>query len=204
MQEQTRKTSIDIVESKIPDQLKGLFCEPPLLEADDPEHYWGFVLALIDERSPETASDWIAVHDWVTKLWEERLLRRASNDFVRAGIIRELGGFLAAENGPELTFHSLEDVAQMQRHRDAETQRWLKESASDNPKDRKKIGPLLAGFGTTEAALYAKVHERNSSVLQTFDRMIAAREKSRRKLRNEDELRRRRQERQEMRKVAKE
>lgn len=39
--------------------------------------------------------------------------------------------------------------------------------------------------------------ESNSEVLQTFERMVAARERGRRKLRKEDERRRRWQERQE-------
>ena len=46
----------------------------------------------------------------------------------------------------------------------------------------------------TEAELYAKVFEQKSDTLQIFERMIAARERGRRKLRTEDDRRRRRQE----------
>jgi hypothetical protein len=94
MQEKTQKTAIETAESKIPAQLRGLFCEPPLLEGEDPDRYWGLLAAVIDERKPVTASDWIAVNDLVTKLWEERLLRNASNALVRGGMLERLVGFV--------------------------------------------------------------------------------------------------------------
>jgi hypothetical protein len=49
MQEHIGKADI---ETLIPDQLKGLFCEPPLLEGEDPKLYWGLLAALVAEHKP--------------------------------------------------------------------------------------------------------------------------------------------------------
>ena len=73
MQEQTQQSAIEAAKSRIPAQLKSLFCE-------DPDLYWGLLAAAIDEREPVTASDLIAVSDLVTKLWEERLEFGVSHD----------------------------------------------------------------------------------------------------------------------------
>jgi hypothetical protein len=189
MQEKTQKPTIETVQSKIPAQLRGLFCEPPLLEGEDPNLYWGLVAAVIEERRPEIASDWIAVNDLVTKLWEERLLRNASNALVRAGMLEKLGSFLTLEEEPERGFNSLEEVELSRLKRAAATRRWLENYYKENPKDRKPIGSILAESGLTEPELYARIFAQNSEALQTFERMIAARERGRRKQRKEDRRR---------------
>jgi hypothetical protein len=94
MQDKTQETDVEAAKCKIPAQLRGLFCEPQLLEGDDPESYWGLVAAVIDERRPGTASDWIAVNDLVTKIWEERLLRslQSAHSWPNARAIRQFVG----------------------------------------------------------------------------------------------------------------
>lgn len=95
MQEQTESPIIETSENKIPAQLRGLFCEPSLLEGEDPNLYWGLLAAVIDERKPVTPADWIAVNDLVTKLWDERVLKRASNALIRGGTLEALQHFFA-------------------------------------------------------------------------------------------------------------
>jgi hypothetical protein len=196
MQKETRENAIERCKRKIPAGLCGLFSEPPLLEGEDPNLYWGSVEAVIDERKPETASDWIAVNDLVTKLWEERLLRQASNALVRGGMIQKIGNYMAAEENGSERVHGLQDAEMLQLKRAAAARRWLEDYYKKNPNDRTPVASLLARFGMTEPELYAKVFEGNREVLQTFERMIAARERGRRKLRKEDERRRWRQGRQ--------
>jgi hypothetical protein len=49
--------------------------------------YWGLFAAVAGERKPATASDWIAVNDVVTKLWEERAgLQRARSRWNDPGL----------------------------------------------------------------------------------------------------------------------
>jgi len=196
MQKETRKDAIDKCKSKIPAGLWGLFSEPPLLPGEDPNLFWSFLEETIEERKPETASDWIAVNDLVTKVWEERLLKQASHALVRGGMIQRLGDCLAAaeEPGPEGELLYTQDQVVKSRQKRAEIAQGWRE---DYAKGRTAIAPLLVRLGMTEPELYARVFAGNSEVLQTFERMIAARERGRRKLRKEDERRRRWQERQE-------
>ncbi len=62
---------------------------------------------------------------------------------------------------------------------------------SDKLKVRNEIRSLLAQYGITLAELHAKAAQQNGEALQMFERMIAARERGRRKQRKEDERRRR-------------
>lgn len=176
----------------IPDQFQVLFCEPTLLGGEDPSLFWDLVAAVIAERKPETASDWVAVSDLVTKLWEERLLKRASNALVRGGMMQTLGSCLEKEEKkPEKSGYTLEELTKLQVQWAATATRWL-EGRSDKWKAN-ELGSLLARFGTTESELYANAFVSKSETLLTFERMIAARERGRRKLRKEDERRRREQ-----------
>jgi len=179
MQEKTRQPTIETAKSKIPAPLRGLFCEAPLLEGEDAELYWGLVEAVLEERKPATPSDWIAVNDLVTKLWEERLFRRAFNALIRGGTLEALQHFLTEVSKGE---------GQVVGHR-------ASHYFSDKLKTRNEIRSFLAQYGITPAELHAKAAQQNGEALQMFERMIAARERGRRKQRKEDE-RRRREERQ--------
>jgi hypothetical protein len=188
MQEKTEKTSIEIAKSKIPAQLRALFCEPPLLEGEDPNLYWGLVVAVIDERRPVTPMDWIAVNDLVTKLWEERGFRRASNALIRGGMLEAVKYFLGEVDEGETKLKSMSDFPS---HR---ANRYFSRKLTE----KNEIRSLLAQFGITEAELYAKAAQQNCDALQMFERMIASRERSRRKQRKEDDRRRREQRQAEM------
>jgi len=198
MQKETEENAIDKCKSKIPAGLWGLFSEPPLLEGEDPNLFWGLLAAVIDERKPETVSDWFALHDLVTKVWEERLLKQASHALVRGGMIQRLGEYSAVEeHQPMPNYIGLEpEFVVLQRKRAATAKRWCEGYYKKDPKDR-SIASALAQFGMTEPELYARVFAGNSEVLQMFERMIAARERGRRRLRKEDERRRLREARQE-------
>ncbi len=79
MEENTNKSPVETVQSRIPARLRGLSCEPALLEGEDPNLYWALLATVIDERQPVTVSDWIAVNDLVTNMWDERVYRRAAH-----------------------------------------------------------------------------------------------------------------------------
>jgi hypothetical protein len=188
MQDQPQIPLVETSEVTIPDQLRGLFCEPAFLEGEDPNLYRSLLAAVIAERKPMTVSDWIAVNDLVTKLWEERILRRASNALIRGGTLEALQHFFAEVIKGEEGLKGMDDGA---AHRAG---RYF----SDKAKERNEIRSLLAQYGITPAELHAKAAQQNSDALQMFERMIVARERGRRTLRKEDERRRRRQGRQEI------
>jgi hypothetical protein len=89
------KTPLEKMGIKIPDELEGLFGDPPLLEGEDPHRYWGLLAALVKEREPQSFADWSYVHDTVNKLWEEGRLKRASTGLMRGEMFSALMYFLA-------------------------------------------------------------------------------------------------------------
>jgi hypothetical protein len=182
MQEQTKSPDVNPSEIKIPEELKGLFCEPPLLEGENPYLYWGLLGAVIDERKPRTVSDWIAVNDLVTKLWEERVFRRASNALIRSGIVKAVKDFL----------EEVRDGEPGLKRMDASSLHGAVKYFSKESKERNEARTHLERYGITAAELHAKSAQDNSEALQMFERMIASRERGRRKLRKEDDRRRRR------------
>ncbi len=184
---------METAKSKIPAQLRGLFCEPPLLEGEDPDLYWGIFAALVDERKPVTPADWIAVNDRVTKLWEERAFRRAANTIIRSGMTQALARLLSEMEQPELEERSafFEPQKGELRKRRAEAAEGRARRYGSDPEETKEIGSLLARFRITDTELHAKAFEQNSEVLQMIERMLSQRERGRRKLSKEDERRRR-------------
>jgi hypothetical protein len=83
-----------------------------------------------------------------------------------------------------------------QEHLEIEQEQWkagrrARDYYSGNPKQREERVAFLTESGMTEAELYAQAFECKSETLQIFERMIAARERTRRRLRKEDARRRR-------------
>jgi len=188
MQKEIEKPAQEIAESKIPAQLKGLFPEPPFLDGEDPNLYRDLLAAVIDERQPKTVTDWIAVHDLVTKLREEQVFRRASNALIRGGMITAVAHFLE-EVTTGLQFKTSKQVAVGYFSKD--------------PKERKEVRSRLSQYGIGEAELHAKSAQDNSGALQMFEGMINTRQRGRRRL-DKDDRRRRRDERREAAKVSEE
>src|SRR5690242_18852725 len=160
---------------QIPEELRGLFGDPPLWEGDDPKLYHSLLAAVIRERKPETFTDWLAVHDLVTALWEELRLRRASAGIIRAGMLPALMDFSKAifwhdHPSPPLKMPS---VAALQYF-------------SEDLDERNEFKSLLAQYGFTEVEIQARSAQMNSDAVRMLESMIAARERKRRKLRKED------------------
>ena len=76
-------------------ELDGLFGDPPLLEGEDPNLYWGLLAGMIKDRNPESFAEWIYVHDMVDKLWEEQRFKRALSGLMRGEMFNALRYFLA-------------------------------------------------------------------------------------------------------------
>ena len=164
---------------KFPDELKGLIEEPPLLEGENPEHFWSFFQAVVDEQKPQGMMDWVSAIDMVIKCWEELRLRRSSAAVIRGGMLNALTYFLRAIKPPTKP--------------QVLTTNFALKYFSKKPKEREEVIALLAQHGITLAELQAKAAELNGEPLQMFERMIAARENGRRMLRKEAQLRTKRQ-----------
>ena len=172
------KPELNNVLDGIPDDLKGLFSEPLFLEGEDPELYQSLLAAIIEERKPQLATEWIAVYDEVNMFWEERRFGRASVGSIRGEMLNALNYFLSMLREPESTLEAATEVFEGPSNGGLE---YFSKSA----KEREAIRTHLAQFGITPAELHAKAAQLNSEPLQMFERMIAARANRRRMLRKE-------------------
>ena len=147
---------------KANDEFEFLFGKPPLLEGEDLDHYMRLREAIVDGLKPKTVFDWINVHDQVTKLWEERRYRRAATALISGGLRNAVEYFLKS-------------IYEMPDH-------LILKFMSTNAKERKEVLSLLAQHGITMAELQAKAAQLEGGGIQMFDRLVAARESSRRML----------------------
>lgn len=167
---------------KIPEALRGLIEKPPLLEGEDPDHFWTFLGALVDEQKPQGIMDWVSTIDMATKSWEELRLKRSSVALIHGGMLNALNYFMSnirpsAFGGGDLK-HAVTSA----------TNAALKYFSKD-PKEKAEVVARLAQHGISLAELQAKAAELNGEPLQMFERMITARENGRRQLRKEAALR---------------
>lgn len=166
---------------KVPEALKGLIEKPPLLEGEDPDHFWAFFEAVADEQKPEGILDWVLTIDMATKAWEELRLKRCSVALIHGGMLNALIYFLDVMR-PSALGGNLKNAIT------TSTDAALKYFSKD-PRERADVVARLAQHGITLAELQAKAAELSGEPLQMFERMIAARENGRRQLRKEAALR---------------
>lgn len=159
---------------EIPEELRALFGDPPLLEGEDPKLYQSLLGALINDHKPKTTTDWIAIHDEITALWDERRLRRASTGIIRAGVLPALREFAG-----QVFWHDYPSTP------DKTQQVKALEYFSEDLDERNEFKSLLAQYGLAEAEIHAKAAQLNSDALQMFESLISARERKRRRLRKE-------------------
>lgn len=169
-----------VLANKIPDHMTGLFVEPVLIEGEDPSLYWNMVSAMIDEHRPEALLDWIALNDLATKLWEERVFRRATTAIIRGGQRLAVQQFISEILPGEQRLKKIDDTA------DHRANRYF----SENKKESEQTRSDLAKYGITEAELHARSAQNNSGAILMFEEMISSRERSRRKLQKEIRSRR--------------
>jgi hypothetical protein len=166
---ENEKTPLDMMRITIPNELEGLFREPPLLEGENANLYWGLLAAMIKDCKPQSFSDWIHVHDTVSNLLEEQRYKRVSTDLMRGEKFTALTYFLKQNDlNPALA----------------------SEYFSEDPEERQEAVLLLTRYGITPALLQAKAAQANGAAIQMLENMTKRREKNRRKDRREDKQRR--------------
>ncbi|ULK95986.1 hypothetical protein [Bradyrhizobium sp. I71] len=165
--------------AKIPDHIVGLFVEPVLLEGEDPKLYWNMVSAAIDEHQPASFLDWIEINDLVTKLWEERVYRRATNAVIWAGQRTAVEQFVTEIIPGDGRLKSVNMAA-----------REANNYFSASKQEREEVRSQLATYKIGEAEVLARSAQNNSDAIKMLEGMVSSRECTRRKL--QKEMRRRR------------
>jgi hypothetical protein len=189
---ENEKTPLDMMGITIPNELEGLFAEPPLLEGEDPNLYWGLVSAMVKDRNPQNFLEWTYVLDMVSKLWEEGRLKRLSAGLMQGEVLSALMYFLEKiqiNDEPYQTF-TAEQLSAYRHAKRREIEKLAFKYFSKDPKEKQEVVTLLARYGITPATLQAKAAQENSDAIQMFETMITRRQKSRRKDCQEDEQRR--------------
>jgi hypothetical protein len=172
------------VAARIPKNIIGLLVEPALLEGEEPSLYWNLFSAMIDEHQPQSLFDWLALIDFVGKLWDERFYRRATNAIIRSGQRLAVEQFVV-ETSPG-------EDGLMGREKRAE--RRANKYFSANKKESAEVQSQLANYAITEAEILARSAQNNADAIVMFERMVTSRERDRRKL--EKEMKRRQSSRQ--------
>jgi hypothetical protein len=143
---------------EIPNEIKILLGELPLLDDENPEDFLSFLRAVIDERKPQSPMDCMSVIDMTIKCWEELRLNRASAALIRGAMLNALIYFLQMIKPPKRL-----DLIGANRT-------LALKYFSKKPKEKEQVLALLAQHGITVAALQAKAAELSSEPLQMFER----------------------------------
>jgi hypothetical protein len=160
-------------DDEMDDPFDDLFGKPCLLEGEDKESYQRLRTAMIRDLKPKTVFEWINVRDYVDKIWEEQRYKRAAAGLINGSLFQAIEFYLRVICHKQFRVKPTRDLAS--------------KYFSNNPKARNEVISLLAKNGITIGELHAKAAQLELEGLQTFDRMIAARENGRRQLRKEAE-----------------
>jgi hypothetical protein len=145
-----KKLELEEREIKIPDEVKGLVGEPPLVAGENEEAYNRLLDAVVKERNPQSVMDRIDVYDFVNKLWEEQRLSRAIAGLISGGLPKALKYFLEQTN---------QDPSNGQKY------------FSEDPIERQLFIQSLAPYGITPGTLQAKAADYHNVTLKTLERM---------------------------------
>ena len=159
------------------DPFDDLFGKPLLLEGDDEERYNRMRDAVIRDLQPKDVFEWINARDQVDKLWEEQRYKRASTALINGAVLNAVKFYLNELPKRIFGIHTpTADLALLY--------------FSNNPKERKEVISLLAQYGITIQEIHAKAAQLEGGGIQGFERLVAARESERRRLRKERNARR--------------
>jgi hypothetical protein len=80
-------------------EIKALLEKPPLIRGGTEEAFWKWFTAFADEHQLESFSDWLEVHDYAVKQWEQKRLQRSNSALVK-------GAVSSAEKSCNAVFHA--------------------------------------------------------------------------------------------------
>lgn len=163
---------------KIPEALRGLIENLPLLEGENPDHFLSLLQSVVEDQNPKGIIEWLNSVDMAMKYWEELRLRRASTALIQGGMFKAVNFFLNQISVPDpnpMNFLSPQVF----------NETLALKYFSKNPEEKKKVVAELAQHGITVSELQALAAELQAKPLQMFERMITARENGRRQLREE-------------------
>ena len=164
-------------EDRLVDQSDGFFGDPPLLRGEDKTNSLKLLTAVAQHYQPEDVIDWMMVNDVTNKYLEETRFRRMSSALIEGAKPEALEILLRPFYSSGTMFN-------------AGPSEIAKDYFCGDPKTKKAMAVLVAHCGITVEIIEAKATHLVIGPLLVLDRMSGNREKSRRNLRKEHELRR--------------
>jgi hypothetical protein len=159
------------------DQSENFFGEPALLKGENKENNLKLLNAVTQYFEPENVYDQMIVHDTANNFREEQRFRRISADLIEGAKPEALENLLRLFCADPLDLGSTPDGI-------------ARDYFGGETKARKEAASTVAYLGITPGMIEAKAAQLVMAPLVAFDRMSGNREKSRRILRKEHELRR--------------
>jgi hypothetical protein len=159
------------------DPFEGLLGEPALLKGEDRNNNLKLLTAVAQLFKPEDIIDRMMAHDTANNFREEQRFRRISADLIEGAKPEALENLLRLFCADPLDLGSTPDGI-------------ARDYFSGESKAKKEAASTVAYYGITPGMIEAKAAQLVMAPLVAFDRMSGNREKSRRILRKEHELRR--------------
>ena len=69
------------------EEIKEFLGTPPLTRGESEEAFWKWFSVFADDHQPESFSDWLEVHDYAVKQWEQNRLQRSHSALIE-GVIQ--------------------------------------------------------------------------------------------------------------------
>lgn len=174
------KKSSDALSRLVPEQIRGLFGERPLVADEMAETYDKLLADIAATLSPRDTIEWIYVKDFVDITWEIHRIRRFVSLIINNQRGDSLSTLLANTYAPDLDIES-----------DRQKAKKLAIEFQLGEKDAKdEVEPRLAKFGISESAILAESFQQRIDTVEKANRILSAAESRRSRIIREIETRR--------------
>ena len=141
------------------DEIKALLEKPPLIRGESEEAFWKWFSAFADEYQPESFSDWLEVHDYAVKQWEQNRLQRSNSALVEGVQYRALRNLV-------MPFFTLLNSVRLDYGCRSSTTFF-----SEMTKRRNKRATIFEAFEITDDQILAEAMQIRAKELVAFDRI---------------------------------
>lgn len=163
----------------VPEQMRGLFGDRPLVADEMAETYDKLLADIAATLSPRDTIDWLYVKDFVDITWEIHRIRRFVSLIINNQRGDSLSALLANTYAPDMDIES-----DRQKAKKLAVEFQLGEK---NAKD--EVEPRLAKFAISESAILAEAFQQRIDTVEKANRILAAAESRRSRILREIEQR---------------
>ena len=153
------------------DQARALTGAPRLLRGESEEAYWKLWEAIAEEYEPEGISEWLDIHQYTIKHWEQDRLQRCNSALVENGLTSALRRLLL----PFYVSHSMDGIPE----------RIARKYYSQDDEERAEAEEVVRKCGITDEKIMAEAMQGRAKEIVLLDRMDNHRAGAKRNLKKE-------------------